>query len=307
MNMAAIEGKTMGLILWAYLLMAVVGIGASVLSNSEAVLIDGVFNFISALSMVAGIRIAKLVSQKPTESQPFGFAMYETLYTLIKGVMMFGVIVLAAISNIMKIYGYVATGDMEPVNGNSILVYSVSMVAICSIVYFYLVSQSKKVDNQSIMLNTEKIAVFQNAIISGAIGMVFIVVGFLENTFLESIIPITDSIVVLILCAVLIGDPIKIVKNAFGELTIRDTHQNLRERLIQTAKPLLPEGYDLNYVSINRLGRTYFFMFLINPLKPSLPVDEMEMIREQIKKTVIADAPYSFVDIIFSNEKVTVS
>lgn len=303
MNMATIEVKTMRHIFCAYLLMAIVGIAASVFSNSEAVLIDGVFNFISALSMLAGIKIVKLVSQKPTKSQPFGFAMYETLYTLLKGVMIFGVILLATISNLSKIYDFIATGHSEPVNGSSILVYSIFMVVICSLVYLYLVSQLKKVNNQSIMLQTEKMAVFQNAIISAAIGIVFLLIGCLENTFLESIIPITDSIIVLLLCVLLINDPVKLVKNAFAELTIRDTHQNLREKLIITTNTLLPEGYNLNHISINRFGRTYYFMFLINPLKLSLPVNEMEMIQNKIKNTVKKAAPYSFADIIFSNEK----
>lgn len=303
MNMEKIEVKTMIVIFCAYLLMAIVGIATFISSNSEAVLIDGVFNFISALSMIAGIKIAKLVSQKPTKSQPFGFAMYETLYTLLKGVMIFGVIIIATISNISKIYDFIATGQSQPVNGNSILIYSMSMVIICSLVYFYLSSQLKKVNNQSIMLQTEKIAVFQNSIISAAIGMVFLLVGFLENTFLESIIPITDSIIVLILCALLINDPIKIVKNAFAELTIRDTHQILREKLIKTTGVLLPEGYHLQHIWINRLGRTYYFMFLINPLKLNLAVSEMQMIQDEIKKAVNEDAPYSFTDIIFSNEK----
>jgi len=96
MNMAKSEVKTMGVIFCVCLLMAIVGIATFIFFNSEAVLIDGVFNFICALSMIAGI----------------------------------------------------------------------------------------------------KIAVFQNAIISVAIGMVFLLIGFLENTFLESIIPITDSIIV---------------------------------------------------------------------------------------------------------------
>jgi predicted Co/Zn/Cd cation transporter (cation efflux family) len=303
MNMTTIEVKTMGLILWAYLIMAVVGIGTFVFSNSDAVLIDGVFNFISALSMLAGIKIAKLVSQKPTKSQPLGFAMYETLYTLFKGVMIFGVIILAVISSITKIYVYITTGHSAHVNGKSILIYSFCMVVICLSVYLYLAYQSKKINNQSIMLHTEKIAVFQNTIISAAIGLVFLLIGFLENTILESIIPVTDSIVVLIMCVILISDPVKIIKNAFSELTIRDTHHDLRKKLIQATNSLLPESYNLSNISINRLGRTYYFVFLINPLKSSLPIDEMDTIREQIKKTIKTDAPYSFVDIIFSNKE----
>ncbi|WP_290923452.1 cation transporter [Halodesulfovibrio sp.] len=305
MDMGKIEIKTMKVIFFAYLLMAIVGITNSLYSNSEAVLIDGTFNFISALSMIVGIKISKFVSLKPSKIQPIGFAMYETLYTLMKGIMMLGVILLAAVSNITKIHTFFTTGDAVPVNGSSILIYSISMVAICSVVYLYLAAQVKKTDGQSVMLRTEQIAVFQNGVISGAIGIVFLLVALLENTFVKPILPITDSIVVLILCGLLIGDPIQIVRNSFFELTIRDTHQSLRDTMFNLTKNIFPEGYKLEHIWINKLGRTYYFMFLVAPLKPSLPVAEMELIQETIEQTVKKETAFSFVDVIFSNKKVT--
>jgi len=307
MNMATIEIRTMRRIIWAYVGMGLVGGITFVFSRSEAVLIDGIFNFISAVSMLAGIKIAGLVSRKPTITQPFGFAMYETLYTLFKGVMIFGVIMLAAISNIIKIVIYISAGQFDSINGTAILYYSVVMVCLCSTVYLYLVVQSKKTGNKSIMLATEKTAVLQNAVISGAIGGVFLLSGFLEGTVFDFIMPVTDSIVVLILCVLLIGDPVKIIKNAFGELTIRDTHQEIRVKLSQTTTLLLPKGYELGRISISRLGRTYYFVFMITALKQNLPIDEMDTIQAKIKEVVKVDAPYSFTDIIFSGEKERVS
>lgn len=303
MDMGTVEIKTMKVIFFAYLVMAIVGITNSLYSNSEAVLIDGTFNFISALSMIVGIKISKFVSLKPSKIQPIGFAMYETLYTLMKGVMMLGVILLAAVSNITKIHTFFTTGDAVPVNGSSILLYSLSMVVLCSAVYLYLAAQVKKTDGQSVMLQTEKIAVFQNGVISAAIGIVFLLVALLENTFVKPILPITDSIVVLILCALLIGDPIQIVRNSFFELTIRDTHQKLRETIFDLTKNIFPDGYTLEHIWINKLGRTYYFMFLVAPQKPSLPVAEMEQIQDTIEKTVKQEAAFSFVDVIFSKKK----
>ena len=61
MNMATIEIRTMRRIIWAYVGMGLVGGITFVFSRSEAVLIDGIFNFISAVSMLAGIKIAGLV------------------------------------------------------------------------------------------------------------------------------------------------------------------------------------------------------------------------------------------------------
>lgn len=304
MNISDIEAKAMKNILVAYIIMGIVGIATFLFSNSEAVLIDGVFNFIPAFSMIIGIKISKLVTQKPTKSLPFGFAMYETLYTIFKGLMIFGVLVLAGSSNIMKIYDYLTTGAYEPIKGEFIVYYSILMVIICGSVYFYLKSKCNKTDNRSIMLQTEKIAVFQNTIISAAIGLVFFLVGHLKGTFVEPILPIADAIIVLALCFLLFNDPLIILKNAFNELIIKDVHHDMRDKITEYITPLLNKDYKLNYVSISRLGRTYYFMFLINPLKSNLPLQEIEEIQQKIKNRVKEEAPFSYSDIIFSSRDV---
>lgn len=304
MNISNIEAKAMKNILVAYLVMATVGIATFVFSNSEAVLIDGVFNFISAFSMLVGIKISKLVTQKPTKSLPFGFAMYETLYTIFKGLMIFGVLILAGSSNIMKIYDYATTGSYEPIKGGFIVIYSILMVTICGLVYLYLKSQCNKMDNRSIMLQTEKIAIFQNTIISAAIGLVFFLVGQLKGTFMDPILPVADAIVVLVLCFLLFNDPIIILKNAFNELIIKDVHHDMREKITEIVTPILPKEYQLNYVSISRLGRTYYFMFLINPLKSNLPLEEIESIQQNIKEHVKEEALFSYSDVIFSSKNI---
>lgn len=304
MNISNIEAKAMKNILVAYLVMATVGIATFVFSNSEAVLIDGVFNFISAFSMLVGIKISKLVTQKPTKSLPFGFAMYETLYTIFKGLMIFGVLILAGSSNIMKIYDYATTGSYEPIKGGFIVIYSILMVTICGLVYLYLKSQCNKLNNRSIMLQTEKIAIFQNTIISAAIGLVFFLVGQLKGTFMDPILPVADAIVVLVLCFLLFNDPIIILKNAFNELIIKDVHHDMREKITEIVTPILPKEYQLNYVSISRLGRTYYFMFLINPLKSDLPLEEIESIQQNIKEHVKEEAIFSYSDVIFSSKDI---
>lgn len=218
--------------------------------------------------------------------------------------MIFGVLILAGSSNIMKIYDYATTGSYEPIKGGFIVIYSILMVTICGLVYLYLKSQCNKMDNRSIMLQTEKIAIFQNTIISAAIGLVFFLVGQLKGTFMDPILPVADAIVVLVLCFLLFNDPIIILKNAFNELIIKDVHHDMREKITEIVTPILPKEYQLNYVSISRLGRTYYFMFLINPLKSDLPLEEIESIQQNIKEHVKEEALFSYSDVIFSSKNI---
>ncbi|MCG8582838.1 MAG: cation transporter [Bacteroidales bacterium] len=302
MNISQIEIKAMTRILMLYFLMAFVGIACYLFSNSEAILIDGIFNLISAFSMIIGIRIAKLINLKPTKTLPFGFAMYETLYTLFKGFMILGVLVLAGVSNFMKIYDYITVGNIEQVKGSIIIYYSISMVVICTLSFLYITSQSKKAQHQSTMLKTEKVAVFQNAIISAAIGLIFLLIGVLKNTFLAPLIPVADSIIVIFLCLILFNGPVKILKNSFNELIIKDIHHEMREKVTQLLQPVIVNSYELNNISISRLGRTYYFMISINPLKQNLTFGEIENIQKAIKRIIKCEVQYSFTDIIFSSQ-----
>ena len=87
------------------LIMAIAGWCAYYLSNSQALLLDGNFSFLAFISTLIAIKISS-IKQNKSEVFPFGHFVYESLYSLLKGVMIVGILLVALTENISKIIHY---------------------------------------------------------------------------------------------------------------------------------------------------------------------------------------------------------
>ncbi len=67
------------------LLLAVWGIVMAIITDSSVILLDGMFNLISAIMSFFSIEILRLVSGKETREYPLGYFAFESLFVLIKG------------------------------------------------------------------------------------------------------------------------------------------------------------------------------------------------------------------------------
>ncbi|NOR79333.1 MAG: cation transporter, partial [Methyloprofundus sp.] len=74
--------------------MAFSGWLAYYLSYSQALLLDGNFSFIIFLTTLVAIKISAIKSRR-TKLFPFGQFVYEALYSLLKGVMIIGMLLAA--------------------------------------------------------------------------------------------------------------------------------------------------------------------------------------------------------------------
>ena len=83
-------------------------------SNSEAILLDGNYSFIIFLGMGVALSIAR-VKAKLTETFPLGQFFYEALYCFVKGLMIFGVILMAVVTSPWVLpLGYSCSGIQAP-------------------------------------------------------------------------------------------------------------------------------------------------------------------------------------------------
>lgn len=302
MSMIKVEQKTMKKVIPAYTVMSIVGISTFFYSNSQAVLIDGVFNLISAITLLIGIKVTNMIELGRNKKYPFGFAMFETLYTLFKVFLMLGITTMAFFSNLSKIISYLLGKEVSTIsNPNAIFFYSIAMVLICGATYLFIKKNSSKIDNKSIMLNTEKIGVLQNGVISGGIGVAILIIGLLEGTALSIIIPIGDSIIVLILCLILVGDPLIILNKVIKELTLHATSKDERLDVTENIEGIIPDYLSTNYVAITQLGRTKFYTIFIKSNVEKVSISELDSIRHKIRSEIKNINQYSLIDIIFTN------
>ena len=94
----AIELRSLAVSKWANLFMATSGIFAAWLSNSEAILLDGLFSGVGFISAIVAARVGVAVNQPPDRRRPFGYDADEAIYTTFRSLTILGLIVFAALT-----------------------------------------------------------------------------------------------------------------------------------------------------------------------------------------------------------------
>ena len=158
----------------------------------------------------------------------------ENLYALFRSLMILGVVVVGLVTNLAKVIEYLITRRGSEPDFGLAAVYTAVCVLICLGLKWNHERNNRSVNGASALLKVEATAAKMEAFISGGICASLILVAVVpEGTFLTSdrfnIGDIADSIIVLILCVLLIGEPIRQIRLEFGRLSGRRADPALDE------------------------------------------------------------------------------
>ena len=83
-----------------FLVISILGFVFALLAKSQAILLDGVYALVSVLMTVLAGRVARMVERPSYESFHFGYAHFEPLLNLFRGLLIFAVCAFALVSTI---------------------------------------------------------------------------------------------------------------------------------------------------------------------------------------------------------------
>ena len=284
------------------LVMAAAGWLAYYLSNSQALFLDGNFSFLMFISLFVAIRISG-IKEKRTELFPYGQFVYEALYSLLKGLMITGVLLVSFVQNAATILHFLNGGKVEVLKTGVILVYALAMVVLCfgSAVYYRM--QNTQIQNSSTILRAEYSAALVDGFMSAGIGAVLISIRFvdLKGTF-GFFHYIGDSLLVLLLCVFLGKGPLLLIRDSFIEIA-GGTLQNMKNKqLIEGVLHKYLSPVDLgqkNYIS--KTGSSYLVVAYLNIQAVTAAGNrKIEELRQQIHKELHKDFPNVMFEIVLS-------
>ena len=214
------------------LALALWGIGMGMYSGSDAIMLDGSFNLLSAAMAFIGMKVAGLTACGYTRRYPLGFFAYEPLMVMVKGISILVLVALALSSNIQVLLA----GGRDPQLG-LMLVYVGPAVAGCLLAWFICRRANRQ--QASGLLMAEQQSWLINTVISGSIGVALLMVIAVQGTSVGWIARYIDQILVIGFCLAFLRDPWLLVRNGFRELLLSAPDpayvQPLRERLAAMA------------------------------------------------------------------------
>jgi predicted Co/Zn/Cd cation transporter (cation efflux family) len=165
-----------------------------------------------------------------------------------------------------KIVDYASGGEMPELQFGPILVYAAAMVAICLALAAWHRYNWHRSGEQSEILRTESRAAVVDAVISGGVGGGFLASMFLEGTFLDFIVPVSDSIIVLVMCAVIAYQPVTMFLGALRQVAGASAEpavvDKVRAHLHETLKDRPFQPLD---VAVTKMGRSYIVVCYVKP------------------------------------------
>ena len=248
------------------LAMGFAGILASVLSNSQALLVDGLFSLVGFFAAILAVRVGRQSSARPDENRPLGYAADEAVFTTFRALSLLGLVVFAFTNAVAKIASYIGGTTPVPVKFEVIGVYTILICLICAGLWANHLRCWKQTGEQSDILRLESRAAAFDGVITGTAGVGFALVFFLKDGPLAFVAPIGDSIIVICLCLVASGTYWADFKNSLGELVGTSASKDIVDEVRKTAEDLLAKkDIEITDVIVLKAGRTLSVVVFINP------------------------------------------
>ena len=108
-----LEKRGLWMSIFGALFMAALGIGFAILTSSDAVLLDGLFSLVGFAIGLVSLRVATLVRRPDDELYHFGYAAYEPMVNLTKGLLMAFITIFALVSAVEVAVHDALKGDFD--------------------------------------------------------------------------------------------------------------------------------------------------------------------------------------------------
>ncbi|WP_305418897.1 cation diffusion facilitator family transporter [Photobacterium leiognathi] len=230
---------------------ASLGIGYGLYVGSNAILLDGMFSFLSMGMTGLSLYTAYLVSKPDDEQFQFGYAHFEPLINVVNGLLILITCLFAFITGVQTIMH----GGHDIVLGDAII-YAVLSTVSCFSIYFFETHIARSVDSELVRVDSQEWLV--DAILSAAILVGFILVVILDamgyskwNAYVDPILVTTLSIAASIL-------PIKVLRRNLKEVLLVAPQDSAQEHVDQVIAEL-SEKYDFDDYTHHfaKIGRQY--------------------------------------------------
>jgi cation diffusion facilitator family transporter len=277
--------------------MAALGIGFAVLTSSDAVLLDGLFSLIGFAIGLVTLQVAKLVRRPDDEIYHFGYAAYEPVLNLSKGLLMAFVSIFALVSAVM----------VAMAGGRTIEVgWAVLYAGVAAVGCFTIAVSQRRLARRtgSPLLEVDYKNWFIDGLLSVAVGIAFVIALFLRDSRHAALLPYVDPAVVIILVALSLPIPAKIIRDNWHQLLGRAPDETLQRRAREAVTEAFGGGKACDpRIRMQQIGRfTYLQIYVLCADDTAADVERMDACRRSVHDALVGEFDNLALDVVFTRD-----
>ena len=293
------ERKILILSALACLVIGTVALAAALLSKSQAILLDGLFNLTYFLAGLFTIKISRLVMRGDDERFPNGYSFFEALMNGIKGLLILGVSVMALIGAVEALLE--GGRNIEP---GFAIAYAIFATILAWILAIFSTKGYRR--SRSPLVKADADGWIVNAAISTAVLVAFVAVYLIQDSDYQHIAPYIDPSLVLVVVLISLSVPIRMSWQALMGLLNRAPSPEIVASVNETVRKSLADWpVEELFVRVVQPGRVRGIMIhvVLPETFPAIDLDAFDQQREHTLQALKQVHGMILMDIVFTKQR----
>ena len=277
-----LENKILKLSVVGALFFALFGISWGWAINSDMIIFDGLYSFISVILSMLSLYINNYMAKRDFEKFPFGKHILEPIVISIKSL----------IIAIMCLYSLVGAIKTIVTGGNNLefglaIIYSIVSVIGCGAISLYMKVKSKALSSE--LIRAEFTQWLMDTSLSTAVLVAFIIAIIISNTKLNFLNLYIDPVMTVVVSLLCIRIPIKSFIESFKEVICVKANDEINDDIYVLVKEIEEEyNFEDSITRVSKVGRELRIEidFVYNKDSKLKTLDQMDNVREEINDAI---------------------
>lgn len=274
------EKSAMSVSLYGNLVFVVIELVMALVTDSQAVLLDAVYDSVEFCMLLPSIFLIPLLYKPSNEEHPFGYMQIETIFVVVKGITMTAVTFGLIFNNInLMLHG----GHI--VSFHTVAGFELFACILGIIVTVYLYYKNKQMESP--LINMEMQGWRIDSFISLGMTVAFLLPMLIPFDWFQHIVPYLDQLITIVLSLVMIPTPIHTVITGIRDLMLIPPEEETIDDIKETIEPIIGVyGHKNLYYDIVRTGRKLWISVYISFEKDIVSLSKFKQLQDQCIKAL---------------------
>ena len=270
----------MSVSLYGNLVFVVIELVMALVTDSQAVLLDAVYDGVEFCMLLPSIFLIPLLYKPSNEEHPFGYMQIETIFVVVKGITMTAVTFGLIFNNInLMLHG----GHI--VSFHTVAGFELFACILGIIVTVYLYYKNKQMESP--LINMEMQGWRIDSFISLGMTVAFLLPMLIPFDWFQHIVPYLDQLITIVLSLVMIPTPIHTVITGIRDLMLIPPEEETIDDIKETIEPIIGVyGHKNLYYDIVRTGRKLWISVYICFEKDIVSLSKFKQLQDQCIKAL---------------------
>lgn len=253
---------------------------AALWTNSQAVLIDCLYDLVDLLMLLPLMLLVPKLYKPVSERWPYGLSQLEPLFIIVRCT-----ILLVMDFFLMKDCLDMILDGGHIINAHAVAGFEFAMAVSCIVMYIIL--RFKCRDYMSPAMESELYVWKVDAYSTAGVGLAFVIQIMIQKTPLAWLTPYIDPGIAIIMAIILLWEPITMIYEAIRSLVLAAPKEEMRENIRQVIEEeLKTHNYRLDFLDIVKTGRRIWIdVYIISP-SDTLELNALKEVQENSMNTL---------------------